>query len=203
MPDNVVYERGSFKCITRHRDTGKNGNVPNGTNNHDTVDGRHVTNPLALLYRRVRAESTIDRRFKKIPLRQQHAARKSMTTAGAAAASAARRAERRAEAVAIDRLRGRRCTVTTRARREGRHLAAQFVAVAMRAFGVVEMTGTYESLEGYSAVPASIFVDRHFFRAPYSSSISIGCGCAYSTSTPRVALGCRKQIIPASPLRGF
>jgi hypothetical protein len=35
------------------------------------------------------------------------------------------------------------------------------VAVTMRAFGIVKMTGTHKSLERYLAVIASIFVDRH------------------------------------------
>ncbi len=106
----------------------------------------------------------------------------SMAAATAAATSARRCAERRTEAISIHRFGRCRCAIAVGARREGRHLATQLMTVAMRAFGVARMARAHERLERYFAVVASIFVNRHL--ADYSS-----IGCAYSTSTPRVALG--------------
>ena len=77
---------------------------------------------------------------------------------------------------------------------EDRHLARQMFAAALGTFRLRVAAGD-QSFERALAAFTSIFVDWHC----YSSSI----GCAYSTSTPRAALGCRKQIIPANPWRGL
>ncbi len=94
------------------------------------------------------------------------------------------------------RVRGRGGAVAIAAARcEGGQLALELRAVTERALRTA-VTGAHECLERVVALGASVFVNRHLFL--YSP-----VGWAYSTSTPRVALGCRKQIIPARPRRGF